>query len=67
MKKTYLGILLLLSFVLLFNACDSESGNVDVGGSGNGSVALKVDIEGGEKFNYQGGQFFLRITTTGNW
>ena len=67
MKKTYLGILLFLSFVLLFNACDSESGNVDVGGSGNESVALKVDLEGGEKFNYQGGQFFLRITTTGNW
>ncbi len=67
MKKTYLGILLFLSFVLLFNACDSESGNVDVGGSGNGSVALKVELEGGEKFNYQGGQFFLRITTTGSW
>ena len=67
MKKTYLGILLFLSFVLLFNACDGESGNVNVGGSGNESVALKVDLEGGDKFNYQGGQFFLRITTTGNW
>ena len=67
MKKNYLDILLFLSFVLLFNACDSGSGNVDVGGSENGSVALKVDLEGGEEFNYQGGQFFLRITTTGSW
>ena len=67
MKKNYLGLLLFLSFLLLFNACDSGSGNVDIGGSGNGSVALKVELEGGEKFNYQGGQFFLRITTTGSW
>ena len=67
MKKTYLGILLFLSFVLLFNACDSESGNVDVGGSGSGSVVLKVDLEGSGKYNYQGGQSFLRITTTGSW
>lgn len=67
MKKNYLGILLFLSFVLLFNACDGESGNVDIGGSENGSVVLKVDLEGGEEFNYQGGQFFLRITTTGSW
>lgn len=67
MKKTYLGILLFLSFVLLFNACDSESDNVDVGGSGGGNANIKVEIEGGEKFNYQGGQFFLRITTTGSW
>ena len=65
MKKNYLGILLFLSFVLLFNACDSESNNVDIGG--NGSVALKVELEGGGKYNYQGGQFFVRIFTTGNW
>lgn len=64
MKKNYLGILLFLSFVLLFNACDSESNNVDIGG--NGSV-LKVELEGGGKYNYQGGQFFVRIFTTGNW
>ena len=65
MKKIHFGLLLFLSFVLLFNACDSESNNVDVGG--NGSVALKVELEGGGKYNYQGGQFFVRIFTTGNW
>ena len=63
MKKTYLGILLFLSFALLFNACSGDSDNVNTGGS----VDLTVKLEGGEKFNYQGGQFFLRITTTGSW
>ena len=65
MKKIHFGLLLFLFSVLLFNACDSESNNVDVGG--NGSVALKVELEGGGKYNYQGGQFFVRIFTTGNW
>ena len=63
MKKPYLGILLFLSFALLFNACSGDSDNVNTGGS----VDLTVKLEGGEKFNYQGGQFFLRITTTGCW
>ena len=63
MKKPYLGILLFLSFALLFNACSGDSDNVNTGGS----VDLTVKLEGGEKFNYQGGQFFLRITTTGSW
>ena len=63
MKNPYLGILLFLSFALLFNACSGDSDNVNTGGS----VDLTVKLEGGEKFNYQGGQFFLRITTTGSW
>ena len=61
-KKNYLGLLLLLSFALLFNACDSESDDV-AGGSGN----LTAELKGGGKFNYQGDQAFLRIITDGNW
>ena len=49
MKKIHFGLLLFLFSVLLFNACDGESGNVDIGGSENGSVVLKVDLEGGEE------------------
>lgn len=65
MKKNYLGLLLFFFSIFLFNACDSESDNVDI--DGERPVALKVTLEGGESFNYQGGQFFLKITTTGGW
>ena len=62
MKKNYFGLLLFLSFALLFNACDSESDDV-VGGADD----LTAELVGGGKFNYQGGEVFLRITTNGNW
>ena len=65
MKKVYLGILFIFSVVLLFNSCESDSDDF-IGGLG-GSQALKTELVGGEKFNYQGGQFFLRIITNGNW
>lgn len=65
MNKNYLDLLLILFFALLLNACDSESDNVDFGGSGN--VALTVELEGGGKYNYKGSQSLLKITTTGSW
>lgn len=59
MKKNYLSLLILLSFGLFFNACNSDS-DVD-------TKALEVDLVIDEKINYLGGEFFLRITTTGSW
>ncbi len=61
MKNPYLGLLLLFSFALLFNGCDSGSDNVAV------TPELEATLKDGNKFNYQGREYFLRITTTGSW
>lgn len=67
MKKNYIGSLLFILFALLINACSSDSENTDIGGSGNGARDLKVELEGNGNYNYRGGQFFIRISTTESW
>lgn len=59
MKKNYLGLLIFLSFALLFNACGSDS-DVAV-------KPLEVELVADKQINYLGGEFFLRINTSGSW
>lgn len=59
LKKNYSILFLFITFAFLFNSCSSDSDEV--------TQLLEVELIADGKIDYKGGEFFVRITTNGNW